>query len=241
MDSLHRFDPVAPSDVYTYLLRVAASKATGSDGIPGSVLKECADVLAYSLAVLFCASLRTGVVPSAFKLASVVPLSKSGDPSLPNNNRPVSLLPIISKLLEKIVQRQLVRQLPTTQFAYRQHHPTDDALCLLTDSLFAAKDRGNVTGLCTLDMSKAFDKFRHSQLIVDLFDVGVCGSALTWFASYLTAREQMVCIGPTTSQPTPCMCGVPQGSVLGPVLFSIYTRNAPPSCTLYPASSLRTT
>ena len=136
MDSLHSFDPVAPSDVYTYLLQVDASKATGSDRIPGSVLKECAYVLAYSLAVLFCASLRTGVVPSAFKLASVVPLYKSGDPSLANNYRPVSLLPIISKLLEKIVQRQLVRHLrinqclPTTQFAYRQHHSTEDALFL---------------------------------------------------------------------------------------------------------------
>ena len=161
--------------------------------------------------------------------------------SLPNNYRPVSLLPIISKLLEKIVQRQLVRHLrtnqclPTTQFAYRQHHCTEDALCLFTDSLFAAKDRGNVTR--PLDMSKSFDKVRHAQLIVDLFDVGVSGSALIWFASYPTAREQMVCIGPTTSQATPCTCGVPQGSVLGPVLFS----TSPPSCTLYPASSLRTT
>ena len=85
-----------------------------------------------------------------------------------------------------------------------------------------------MTELCTLDMSKAFDKVRPTQLIVDLFDLGVCGSALTWFASYLTARrEQMVCIGPTTSQTAPCTCGVPQGSVLDPVLFSIYTRNVP--------------
>ena len=125
--------------VYELLRKVDARKATGSDGVPGSLLLATADIIAPSLTQLFNMSLKSGIVPRAFKLAEVRPLFKSGDPASPGNYRPVSLLPIISKILERIVQNQLqgqlsrVHALPDTQFAYRHGYSTEDALVVLTD------------------------------------------------------------------------------------------------------------
>eukprot|EP00117_Sycon_ciliatum_P036264 scpid96612/ scgid27322/ Probable RNA-directed DNA polymerase from transposon X-element; Reverse transcriptase len=139
-------------------------------------------------------------------MALVRPLYKSGDPSVPTNYRPVSLLPIVSKLLEKLVQRQLAdliqanNVLPVTQYAFRARHSTEQALVVLTDGLLAAKDQKLHTGACFLDMSKAFDKVRHHVLIQDLFEVGVTGRGLSWIASHLSIQSGM----------KSCTCGVPQ-------------------------------
>ena len=111
-------------------------------------------------------------------------LFKSGDPSQPTNYRPVSLLPILSKLLETLVQRQLVRHLdhtdaiPETQFAFRRQHSTGDALALLVDQLQMARDKKDSSGVCFLDMSKAFDKVRHAIMIQDCFEIGFGGTVM---------------------------------------------------------------
>ena len=231
--SLPKFSHVSIGAVERLLQQVNPAKATGSDGVPGAVLKLCSDVLAPSVTSLFNASLSCGHVPSAFKLANVIPLHKSGDPSLPTNFRPVSLLPILSKLLEKLVQKELITflditaSLPTTQFAFRRGHSTEDALVLMSNRILTAKDQGLFTGVCLLDMSKAFDKVQHDKLLQDLHSVGVSGTALDWFASYLSGRTQRVCLGSRTSSISACTSGVPQGSVLGPILFSLYTREVP--------------
>ena len=219
--------------VYELLRKVDARKATGSDGVPGSLLLATADIIAPSLTQLFNMSLKSGIVPRAFKLAEVRPLFQSGDPASPGNYRPVSLLPIISKILERIVQNQLqgqlsrVHALPDTQFAYRHGYSTEDALVVLTDTLLEARDRRQVSGVCFLDLSKAFDKVSHERLIQDLFALGVTGRPLRWLISYLSERTQRVCFGASSSTITSCSWGVPQGSVLGALLFNVYTRDVP--------------
>lgn len=232
--SLTDFAPTTPEDVQKLLSRVNINKATGSDGIPASFLHRCAHVLAPSLTFLINQSLCTGTVPQVLKRADVRPLFKGGDTTISKNYRPVSLLPIVSKLLEKVVQEQLRSHLerhhalPPCQFAYRNNHSTEDALVLAHDRFLEAKDNGMHTGLVLVDMSKAFDKVRHDVLIRDLHECGVGGVALRWFMSYLSDRSQRVVVpGQQPTEFTTCSCGVPQGSVLGPVLFSLYTRLVP--------------
>eukprot|EP00117_Sycon_ciliatum_P016430 scpid33098/ scgid15864/ Probable RNA-directed DNA polymerase from transposon X-element; Reverse transcriptase len=231
--ALTSFQHVRVCDAEQLLKRIDPRKATGSDGIPGLLLKYCADLLAPSVAALFNASLTSGTVPAGFKRAYVTPLHKAGDPSVANNFRPVSLLPILSKLLEKVVQKALVTfldmagSLPSTQFAFRTGHSTEDALVLMVNRILASRDRRMFTGVVLLDMSKAFDKVRHQQLVEDLFCVGVTGTALQWLMSYLSDRCQIVQLGSQLSTVAACSCGVPQGSVLGPLLFSLYTRDIP--------------
>ena len=225
------FSSVSIGCVRKLLGSLDTSKATGSDGIPAFLLKSCADLLAPSLTLIFNASLAVGSVPDGMKLAHVTPVFKAGNPQDPGNYRPVSLLPIVSKLLERIVHRQLSSFLdkenlyPPCQFGFRRQHSTEDALVFVTDTFVRARDAGQITGAVLVDMSKAFDKVRHQVLINDLFELGISGSALVWFADYLSNRRQIVHIAENYSPPFPCMCGVPQGSVLGPLLFVLYVRS----------------
>lgn len=225
------FDPVAVDDVARCLAMVDPRKATGSDLIPGFLLKKCADVLAPSLAQLVNMSLESGQVPSSFKVSHVSPLFKGGDPAIAKNYRPVSLLPIVSRILEGFVKQQLTaylsrhQLLPVSQFAYRKSHSTEDALTLAVNRWQLAKSERKYTGVILVDMSKAFDRVQHARLLQELFSLGLYGTTLEWFRSYVSDRRQQVKAGGILSGAVPCTRGVPQGSVLGPLLFVLYTRN----------------
>lgn len=231
------FKQVTSAEVEKLLGSVNQHKSTGSDGIPACLLRNGASSVAPFFRDIINESFSTGQFPDIYKLANIHPILKRGDPELASNYRPISLLPILSKLLERIVLRQLTEYLnsdkcvpsalPPEQFAYRANHSCEDALALAVDRWHQALDRGEMVGVVCVDLSKAFDRVRHNELIQTLADIGVGGSALEWFADYLTSRSQRVCVGQELGSASRCQRGVPQGSVLGPLLFSLYVRTVP--------------
>ena len=177
-------------------------------------------------------SLSEGLVPDGLKQAVVTPLIKKA--SLPvedlKNYRPVSGLSFISKLVERVVAKQLVDHIHqhdldnSYQSAYKSGHSTETALLSIKNDIHLSLSRGEATALVLLDLSAAFDTIDHSTLLDCLLDwFGVSGLALKCFSSYLTERYQCVKIGSTLSKLQKLLFGVPQGSVLGPLLFSLYT------------------
>jgi len=176
-------------------------------------------------------SLSSGTVPSSFKLAHLSPLIKkpSLDPCQLANYRPVSNLPFISKVLEKVVCARLTPYLDENglqeplQSAYRKDHSTETALIRVQHDILEALGSGKACLMVLLDLSAAFDTVDHTQLLTALSELGVQGTALDWIQSYLSDRQQVVVIGKASSDPQTLVCGVPQGSVLGPPAFSLYT------------------
>ena len=160
----------------------------------------------------------------------VNPIFKSGDPAVISNYRPISIVPIMAKVVERVVQRQLSAYmsdnhlLSPSQHGFRSHHSTETALLSVTNRIFSNMDRGHVSLLCLLDLSKCFDVIPHSLLLSKLQLYGI---EPAWFSSYLTGHTQSVCISSSSgdravSKPLPNTMGVFQGSSLGPLLFTIF-------------------
>uniref|UniRef100_A0A8C5WE85 ribonuclease H n=1 Tax=Leptobrachium leishanense TaxID=445787 RepID=A0A8C5WE85_9ANUR len=186
------------------------------------LLKISAPAIANPVATLIKESLATGYIPKLWKTARVVPIHKSGDSTLVSNYRPISLLPVMSKVLEKCVYTQLRdyyqywNYLTPDQSGFRPNHSTTTALLKVCNDIQAGMEQGDLTGAIFLDFAKAFDTVDHGILLEKLKNSGIGDRTLTWFQSYVSDRSQYVSISGSSSLPLPVTCGVPQGSILGP-------------------------
>ena len=213
-----------------------SSKATGLDNIPARFVKDGSKCIAYPLShtgIFHDLSLRSSIIPQDLKSARVTPLHKKNSKTEAGNYRPVSVLCIISKVLEKIVFLQIDKYLEEKtvlyehQSGFRSSHSTETCLIHLMDWIRMKSDKGNFVGMVLLDLQKAFDTVNHQILLQKLQAIGVNNSSLQRFQGYLSGRTQLVDIAGTYSSLKAVTCGVPQGSILWPLLFSIYVNDLP--------------
>lgn len=228
------FKPVSENDVKSAMNEIK-SRAVGSDGLSIQMIKAVSPYALKAITHLINESLLVGKFPEKWKTSIIRPLPKVAAPISVNHLRPISILPAISKILEKIALRQIlvhinkINVLPKTQSGFRKSHSTCTALVNLFSDLIDSKDKGRYSSLVMLDYSQAFDSINHELLLAKMHYYGFGKNSVEWVRSYLGDRIQVTKMGSETSAALVKRRGVAQGSCLGPVLFNLYTSDFP-SC-----------
>ena len=229
--------------VLKLMTNIKEHKATGPDGVPGRLLKFCAPELVDTFTLLFQKSLDQGKIPLDWKKANIVPVFKKGDKSKAENYRPISLTSITCKLLEHIIHSNIMDHLDAhnilnnAQHGFRQRRSCETQLITTLNDFANCLNKKQQIDAILLDFSKAFDKVDHEKLLLKLHNFGIQNSLLKWMESFLLGRQQTVIVDGASSSPKPVLSGVPQGTVLGPLLFLIYINDI--SNSLSPGTIIR--
>ena len=233
------FELITEDTTMEILNNLKPKPSCGYDGISTKLLKTCKFEICKPLTLIINQTLSTGIFPDTLKIAKVIPLYKKGDKALLENYRPISVLPSISKIFERIIFNQINYHFTSHdlyyngQYGFREKHSTQLAALELIDRITHELDMGNTPINIYIDLSKAFDTLDHTILISKLQHYGITGAALQLLVSYLSNRKQFVQYGDLLSQKTDILMGVPQGSILGPLLFIIYINDMVHSSELF--------
>ena len=227
------FNHVSTEEILLILQEIQLNKAAGIDSINGRFFKHGAKRLANPIAQLCNLSITLGTFPKECKIAKLVPVFKKGSKVDPKNYRPISLLPVVSKVIEKVIFNQIINFISENnilfelQSGFRQNHSTDFCLTYLNNKVIKGFDSGLFTGMILIDLQKAFDTIDHKILLEKMNYFGFSQQVIKWFRSYLSQRKFCASIDKSLSNVTNLSCGVPQGSILGPLLFLLYINDMP--------------
>ena len=221
-------NPTDYSEINQVIHSLKNSNSKGHDDLSVNTLKSCGELILKPLCILFNKSIQTGIVPDELKIAKIIPIFKSDDKKIVSNYRPISVLPAFSKVFERLVYNRLLsfidqnNILSKAQYGFRKNISTSLAIIDLVEKISNSIENNEHSLGIFLDLAKAFDTVNHSILLTKLYHYGIRGVAFDWFKNYLSKRYQYVSINDTSSDRLPITCGVPQGSILGPLLFILY-------------------